>query len=148
MEVEGGDAFEPAASVEAVRLDERLKWGRALDPGGANAPAVFHRNSKPFHERASVFAKSLLPRDKRVAVVRVLHGALFQVVGEANVVVRTDDDAGSFTLEEVADRFDLLGRGLLFSDHVIEAVDHERVGIVQNALVEGKLLSGRVDALI
>src|SRR5437868_359093 len=47
-----------------------------------------------------------------------------------------DDEAGPFTLEKLAKRFDLLGRGPLLGDQVIETEDEERVGVVQNSLVE------------
>ena len=49
---------------------------------------VVHRHSERLHQRARVLAEALLARHERVAVMRVLHLALLQVVGEADVVVR------------------------------------------------------------
>ena len=148
MEVEGGDAFEPAASVETVGLDKRLELRGALDGCRSQPPTILDGNVETLHKRARVFAEALLARNKRIAVVRILHGALFEVIREADVMVRAEHEAGSFSLEEVLKCLDLFRGGLLFGDQVVETEDHQRVGIVEDALVDGEFLSCLVDALV
>ena len=53
-----------------------------------------------------------------------------------DVVVRADDEAGPLALEELANRLDLLGRGHLLGDHVIETEDEQRVRVGEDPLVE------------
>ena len=47
-------------------------------------------------------AEALLPRHQRVAVVQVLHVARLQILRAPDVVVRADDEARPFALEELA----------------------------------------------
>ena len=102
----------------------------------------------PLISERTYFAESLLARDERVAVVVVLHVALLQVVRGADVVVRPENDARSLASEERAQRLDLLGRGLLFGDHMVEPEDHQRVGVGEDPLVDRQFLSGLIDALV
>ena len=126
---------------------ERNQPVRARNRGRAEAPAVFDRHAEPLHERSRVLAEALLPRNQRIAVMRVLHGALLQIGGTADVVVRSNDETGSFTAQKLPDRLDLFRRGLLFGDQVIQAEDHQRVGVAEDALVQRQSLAGLIDPL-
>ena len=65
--------------------------------------------SSAAHQRAGVLAEALLAWDEPVAVVFVFHLALGEVVGEADVVVRGEQQAGAFAAQPLADRLDLGG---------------------------------------
>ena len=149
MEVEGRDVLQPAAGVEVVAhaLSGAI-WFGALHHGGAKPIAIFDGNAEAFHHGTRVFAEALLPGNERIAVVGVLHCALFQIGRDADVMVGTDDEAGSFALEKLPNGFDLFRGCFLLSDHVIEAEDHECVGVCEDALVDRQSLAGLVDALI
>ena len=62
--------------------------------------------------------------------------------------MRTEDETGSFALEKLSNGFDLIGRRFLLSDHVVEAEDHEGVGVGENALVDGQSLTSLIDSLV
>ena len=46
------------------------------------------------------------------------------------------------------ERGDLFRRGFLFGHHMIQAEDHQRIGIGENSFVDRQLLAGLVDTLI
>ena len=68
-------------------------------------------------------------------------------LGEADVVVRRKQQAGSFALEPLADRLDFLRRRFLLGDQVVQAEHHQRVRVGQHAFVNRQLVAGLVDAL-
>jgi hypothetical protein len=72
----------------------------------------------------------------------VLLGVLLQIRRTADVVVRSKDEAGSFTTEKIPDRFDLSRGGLLFGEHVIQSEDHECVGVAEDPFVQRQFLAG------
>ena len=80
--------------------------------------------------------------------MRVFHGALFEIVRHAHIVVRTENQARAFACEPRAYRFDFLRGRFLLGDQMIEAEHHQRVGIVENAGVDRKLLTRLIDALV
>ena len=92
------DVLEPAAPVEVVHRRERGRLRRAGKRRGPQPVTVFHRNSQATHQRTRVFAETLLARDQRVAVMEVLHVAHLWVVGDADVVVRTENEARPLAL--------------------------------------------------
>ena len=77
----------------------------------------------------------------------VLQGTLLQIGGTAHIMVRSNDETGSFAAQKLPERLDLCGRGLLFGEQVIQAEDHQRVGIAQDALVQRQSLTGLIDPL-
>ena len=109
-------AFEPAARVEVAVLDERCELSGSLDDGRAQSVPIVDRHAQPLHQRPRVLAEPLLTRHQRVAVVRVFHGALFEIVRHADIVVRAENQARAFALEPLAHRFDFLRRRLLLGD--------------------------------
>ena len=118
-----------------------------LNDCGAKTVTIFDGDAEAFHDGAGVLAETLLAGNKRVAMVGVLHCTLLQVGRNADVVVRADDEAGAFALEELSNGFDFFRRGFLLRDHVIETEDHQRVGVSENALVDGQSLACLIDAL-
>ena len=92
-------------------------------------------------------AESLLAGHELVAVVAIFHLPLLQVAGEADVVVRGEQQAGPFALEPLADRVDFVRFGFLFGDEVVQAEHHQRVGVGQHPFVNRQLVAGLVDAL-
>ena len=79
--------------------------------------------------------------------MEVFHLALLDVVGEADIMVRRQQQAGAFALEPFADRRDFVRRGLLLGKNVVQAEHHERVGVGQNPFVDWQLVAGLIDAL-
>ena len=148
MEVERLHAFEPAAGVEVAVLDQRLELSGPLDGGRAQAVLIVNRHAEPLHQRPGVLAEPLLTGDERIAVVRVFHRALLEIVRHADVVVRTENQAGAFAREPRADRLDFLGGRFLLGDQMIETEHHQRVGVVENAGVDRQLLTRLIDALV
>ena len=91
--------------------------------------------------------EALLARHERITVVEVFHLALLQIVGEADIVVRREQQAGAFALEPLADGRDFLGRGFLLGKQMVESEHHQRVGVGQNPLVDRQLETRLVNAL-
>ena len=79
--------------------------------------------------------------------MRVLHGALLQIGGTADIMVRSKDETSAFTAEKMPDCIDFFRGGLLFGEHVIQAEDHERVGVAEDPLVQRQFLSGLINPL-
>ena len=80
-------------------------------------------------------------------MVLVLDLALAEVVGEPDIVMGRQQQAGAFSLEPLGDRRDLLGCGFLFGEQMVETEHHQRVGVGQHAFVDRKFVAGLVDAL-
>jgi hypothetical protein len=77
----------------------------------------------------------------------ILPGALLQIGGTAYIMVRSKDETGSFTAQKLPHRLDLCGRGFLFGEQVIQAEDHQCVGVAKDALVQRQSLAGLIDPL-
>ena len=99
------------------------------------------------HQRTGVLPEALLARHECIAVVEVFHLALLEVVGETDIVVRREQQAGAFALEPLADGRDFLWRGFLLGKEVVESKHHERVGICEDPFVNRQLEARLVDAL-
>ena len=112
METERGDVLEESQLVEVAESRERRDLLRALDQRRTESPGVVHRYLERLHQRASVLPKALLARHEAIAVMEVFHLALLQVVGEADIVMRREQQAGAFTLEPLANSRDFLRRAL------------------------------------
>ena len=84
-----------------------------LSNGGPQPPYVVHWHVERLHHRARVLAEALLPGHQAVAVVFVLDQTLGEVVGEPDVVMRREQQAGALPLEPLRDCGDLLRRGRL-----------------------------------
>ena len=80
-------------------------------------------------------------------MVAVFHLTLLQIACEAHIVVRRQQQAGSLALHPFADGRDLLGSGLLLGEKMVESEHHQRVGVGEDALVDGLLIPGLIDAL-
>ena len=89
----------------------------------------------------------MLARDQSVAVVFVLDLALSEVVGEADIVMGCQKQAGALPPEPLGDRGDLFRGSLLLGEQMVEAEHHERVGVGQDPFVDRQLVAGLVDAL-
>ena len=92
-------------------------------------------------------AEPLLARHQRVAVVLVFNLTLGEIVGEADVVMRGQQQAGAFSLQPFPDGADLLRCGFLFRQDVVQPEDHQGVGVGEDPLVDRQLVAGLVDAL-
>ena len=71
----------------------------------------------------------------------------FASSGEADVVVRGEQQAGPFAFEPLADRVDFARLRFLFGDEVVQAEHHQRVRVGQHPFVNRQLVAGLVDAL-
>ena len=106
-----------------------------------------HRDVESLHQRTGVLPEALLARHECVAMVEVFHLALLEVVGETDIMVRREQQAGAFALEPLADGRDFLWRGFLLGKKVVESEHHERVGICQDPFVNRQLVARLVNAL-
>src|ERR1700756_1460499 len=100
MKVEGSDAGEPAAGVKVSKGVQGSNLICVLDGCGAQSVAILNGHAQALHHGERVATEALLPRHERVAVVGVLHGALLKVGGDADVVMRTEDETGTFASEK------------------------------------------------
>ena len=99
-------------------------------------------------ERRCTCWKALLAGHQRIAMVSVFHGANLRIRRRPDVVVRSEDQAGAFAGEKSLDRLDLRPAGVLLRRQMIESEHHQRVGIVQDALVDRRRLPCLVHALV
>ena len=134
-------------AVEVADGGQRRDLLGALDDGGSQPPDVVNGHVERLHQRAGVLAEALLARHEAVAVVFVLDLALAVVVGEADIVVGRQQQAGALPFEPLGDRGDLLGGGFLFGEQMVETEHHQRVGVGQDSFVDRELVAGLVDAL-
>src|SRR4051812_36425891 len=101
MKIESLDSRKPAATIEIALDRQRRDLVGALDHRGAQPVAILDGNLEAFHQRPCVATEPLLARYQRIAVVLVLHLARLQVLRSTDIVVRTDDEAGVFTRQEL-----------------------------------------------
>src|SRR5215471_13615970 len=148
VEAEIRHLLQEAALVEIGKSLDRHSFFGTRHHSGAQPPLVEHRDVEPLHESPCVLAETLLSRHEPVAVVAVLGLPLVHVLGEAHVVMRRDQEAGPLALEPLADRLDLAWLDSLVRRKMVEAEDHEGVGVGENALVDREAVAGLVNALV
>ena len=119
----------------------------ALDDSGTQSPGVVHRDLEGRHQGAGVLPEPLLARHQRVAVVLVFNLTLGEIVGEANVVMRGQQQACALALQPFSDGADFVRCGFLFRHDVVQPEHHEGVGIGKDPLVDREFVAGLVDAL-
>ena len=90
-----------------------------LTSGRTEPVLIVHCDVERLHQRAGVLAKALLTWYERVAVMEIFHLALLQIVGEADVVVRREQQAGAFAHEPLADSCNFLRCGFLLGKKMI-----------------------------
>ena len=147
MEIERRHVLQQLELVEvSVRL-QRRNVASAWDHCRAQAVLVPYGHLERLHQRASVLAEALLARDERIAVMPVLDLPLLEVVGEADVVMRCQQQACAFAPKPGADRFDLRLRCLLVRRQVIEPEHHQRVRVGENPLVDRQRITRLIHAL-
>jgi hypothetical protein len=112
------------------------------------AVLIFDRHAEPLHNGTRVFAKALLAGNQRITVMGILHRTLFQVARHSNVMVWSQDQAGSSASKEFPKSLDFVGSGLLLRKHMVESEYHHRVRVFQYAFVKGLSLPRLVDTLI
>ena len=147
MEIECRDVFEQTQLVNVRKGRKRRDLVRAFDERWPETPQVMHWDVESLHQRAGVLPEALLARHEWVAMVEVFHLALLEVVGETDIVVRREQQAGAFALEPLADGRDFLWRGFLLGKEVVESKHHERVGIGEDPFVNRQLEARLVNAL-
>ena len=106
-----------------------------------------HWDVESRHQRTGILPQALLARHEWVAMVEVFHLALIEVVGETDIVVRREEQAGAFALEPLANGCDFLRRGFLLGQKMIEPEYEECVGVGQNSFVNRQFIARLVDAL-
>src|SRR5438270_376102 len=124
VKIEGCDPGEPAAGVE---VSVSGQWSNLLGSRSRRwmkPPAVFYRNTEPFHQRAPIAGKALLTWHQRISVMGVFHLPLAQVVGGADVVVWAHDQARSLAHQKLLDRLDLPRVGFLFHSQMVKTEYH------------------------
>ena len=89
--------------VEVAERGQRRDLVGALDDRRAQSPLVVNGNVERLHQRARVLTEPLLAWHQRVAVVLVFDLTLGEVVGEADVVMRGQEQAGAFSFQPFPD---------------------------------------------
>src|SRR6266487_33244 len=120
MEIQRGDVLEQAQLVNVPESRDRRDVLRAFDECRTESPEVVHRHVERLHQRAGILPEALLARNECVAVVEVFHLTLLEVVGEADIMVRREQQASAFTLEPLTNGCDLVRRSLLLGKNVVE----------------------------
>ena len=106
-----------------------------LTSAGRRSVGIVYRNLKRLHQRAGILSEALLARHERVAVMKVFHLPLLQVIGEADIVVRSEQQTCAFTPEPLADGRNFFRRSLLLGKKMVQPEHQERVGVSQNPFV-------------
>src|SRR5262245_11756612 len=147
MEVERRDAIEKPECVQISVGGQRRDVLGAFDQCWPKAVLVDDRYLERLHQRACVLAESLLSRNQWIPMVRILHLALLQIAGEADVVMRSDQQARVFAFQPLEDRGDFFRRRLLLGYKVVQAEYQEGIRVRQDPLVNRKPVTSLVDAL-
>ena len=69
-------------------------------------------------------------------------------LGEADIVMRRQEQARAFPIEPLPDGVDLPRLGFLLGDEVVQAEDHQRVRVRKDSLIDRELVPRLVDALV
>src|SRR6185295_331864 len=99
MEIQGRDVVEKSQLVNVPESRKRRYLLRAFDLRWTESVGIVHRNIERLHQRAGILPKALLARHEPVAMMEVLHLPLLQIAGEADVVMRREQQAGAFAFE-------------------------------------------------
>src|SRR5215469_3456957 len=97
MKVKRRNPIEETQLIQVFIDRERRDLPCAFNNRWAQSELIHHWNSKPFHYRARVLPKSLLSWDERVAMVRIFHLTLLQILCESHIMVRCKQQTGSFS---------------------------------------------------
>src|SRR6478672_10045896 len=93
MEVERGHSIQQTQLVEILVDGKRRDLIGSLHDGRPEPELIEYGNFESFHQRSRVLAETLLARYELVTVMLVLHLALLRVTGEANIVMRCQEQA-------------------------------------------------------
>src|SRR6478735_1036384 len=107
VEVERLHAFQPSLCRDVARDRQRHHRPRPRNDGGAEREPVLDGDAQPFEKRQSVPSEALLAGHESIAMVGVLRATDVRIVRPLDVMMWSDDQAGAFTLQEVADSLDL-----------------------------------------
>ena len=118
-----------------------------LSSAGRRPHWYMYRDLKRLHQRTGILSEALLARHECVAVMKIFHLPLLEVVGETDIMMRGEQKTCAFALEPLADGLDLFRRRFLLGKKVIKAKHQERVGVGQNPFVNWQLIARLVDAL-
>ena len=139
-----------SSSRRAVEVADGGQWRDflgALDDGGSQPPDVVNGHVECLHQRPGVPVKRCWRGTSRSPWCSYSIWRWARVVGEADVVVRRQKQAGALAFEPLGDRGDLFGGGFFFAQQMVETEHHERVGVGQHPFVDRELVTGLVDAL-
>src|SRR5258708_11866436 len=78
----------------------------------------------------------------------VLNVSSFQVVGRSDVVMGSQNQAGSFALEELPRRIDFIRARLLACTHAVESPEHKCVGVSEHSFIKRQLIPSLINPLI
>src|SRR5436190_12888492 len=98
MKVECGYIVKQPELVEIFERSQRRDVARAFGKCGPQTPTVPDRDLKRFQQRTRVGTESLLTRHQGITMMLVLHLPLLEVFSEANVMMRSEQQASAFTL--------------------------------------------------
>src|SRR3954454_20933429 len=101
MKVEGRNVCQPSARIEIAHGVQGRDPIGSLDRRGAETPAVLYRHSQPFHQGARVLPETLLARYQRIAVMRIFHLELLEIARCAHIVMRSNNQASTFSPEKL-----------------------------------------------
>jgi len=129
MEIERRDVVEESQLVHVPESRKRRDLLRAFDQRRTEPVGIVHRNVERLHQGTGILPKALLAWHERVAVMEVFHLPLLQVAGEADIVMRREQQTGAFALEPLLNGGDFLWCGFLFGKKVVQSENQEGIGV-------------------
>ena len=108
MEIQCRNVFEKSQLFNVPESSKRRDLLRAFHLRWSESVGIVHRNIERLHQRASILPKALLARYEPVTVMDVFHLSLLNVAGEADIVMRREQQTGTFALEPLANSSDFL----------------------------------------
>src|SRR5436305_2043247 len=124
MKVEGRDTVEEVKFVQISIDAKRCDLPRTLHDRWAKPKLIDDRHSKTLHHRTRILTEALLARDERIPMMHIFHLPLVQIVGTSNVMMGTDHEARSFSLQPLADCGYFFRGRLLLRNQVVESEYH------------------------
>src|SRR5882672_1597049 len=140
MEVEGSNIIQPPSFIQVLHCRQRGNLIGSFDDCGTETKAILHGCTEPFHQGTRVPAEALLARHKRITVVGVLNITLLEIGGDTDIMVRPQNQAGTFPCEKLSNRIYFLRSSFLLGNQVIKTKYHQRICVFEYPLVKRKFL--------
>src|ERR1700736_5403380 len=105
VEIERCNAGKPSADIQVPHGSQRCDLICFWRPRWAQSPSILHWDAQSLHEGTRIQAEALLPRDQRIAVVRIFHLALRWIARHSDIVMRSYQQTSALPRQKLTDRF-------------------------------------------